>query len=167
MTSTGNRLIGKITALQFRLMDKMRDRAAFDVATEEPTGHDFTGFQEVRQCVLVTYKRSGEPVPSPINHGVADGKLYVRTDASSFKVKRLRRNPNVVLVPSGFRGKPTGPGVAATGRILPASETARAEATIAANWSVPMRVFERGIDHASGLFDLPMAYLEFTPTVRT
>ncbi len=167
MTSTGNRLIGKITALQFRLMDRMRDRRAFEVATQEPTGHDFSGFQHVRQCVLVTYKRSGEPVPSPINHGVAAGKLYVRTDAASFKVKRLRRNPSVVLVPSGFRGKPTGPGVAATGRILPDSETAHADAVIASNWSVGMRVLERGIERASNRFDLPMAYLEFTPTDRT
>ncbi len=167
MTSTGTRLINKITALQFRLMDKMRDRRAFEVAAQKPTGHDFTGFHEVRQCVLVTYKRSGEPVPSPINHGVADGKLYARTDANSFKVKRVRRNPNIVVVPSNFRGKPAGPGVAATARILPPSETAHAEAAIAANWSMPMRVLERGIDHASSLFDLPMAYLEFTPTDRT
>lgn len=68
----------RMSALMFRGMDKMRHRGAFDVGT--PTGTDFTGFDTTRQIVLVTFKRSGEAMPTPINYGVADGKLYVRTD---------------------------------------------------------------------------------------
>lgn len=163
MAGADNRLIGKITALQYRLMDKMRDRQAFVAAAQTPTGQDFVGFAQVRQCLLVTFKRSGEPVPSPLNHGVCGGKLYVRTEASSFKVKRLRHNPNVVVVPSGFRGTPTGPGVAATARILPDADIAHADAVIAANWSLGMKLVERTLDQASKRFDLPVVYIEFTP----
>ncbi|MUL46632.1 hypothetical protein FZI85_11015 [Mycobacterium sp. CBMA293] len=84
--------------LMFRGMDMLRHREAFDIGA--PTGSDFSGFDRARQIVLVTFKRSGEAMPSPINHGLADGKLYVRTDASTGKVKRLRNNPRVVVVPS-------------------------------------------------------------------
>ena len=80
--------VSAMSKLMFRGMDKLRHREAFDIG--EPTATDFAGFDRARQIVLVTFKRSGEAMPSPINHGVADGKLYVRTDASTGKVKRLR-----------------------------------------------------------------------------
>ncbi len=81
--------------LMFRGMDMMRHRSAFDVGAATPQGKDFTRFDKTRQILLVTFKRSGEAMPSPINHGVADGKIYVRTDASTGKVKRINNNPRV------------------------------------------------------------------------
>lgn len=149
--------------LFFRGMDRIRHRGAFDAAAMAPTGHDFTGFERVRQIVLVTFKRSGEAMPSPINHGVADGKLYVRTDATTGKVKRLRNNPHVVVVPCTLRGKPKGEAVSGIARILPEAEHAHAERAIAANWSLPMRVFERGLDKGSAAFGIPIVYIEITP----
>lgn len=153
----------KISKLMFRGMDKMRHRDAFDISAMTPQGDDFTGFDKTRQIVLVTFKRSGEPVPSPINHGVADGKIYVRTDPSTGKVKRIRNNPNVVVVPSGLRGKPKGQAVAGIARILPEPEHAHAEQTIAANWSLPMKVFERSLDKGSAAMGVSTAYIEITP----
>ncbi|CQD05704.1 pyridoxamine 5'-phosphate oxidase [Mycolicibacterium conceptionense] len=113
--------------------------------------------------MLVTFKKSGEAMPSPINHGVADGKLYVRTDPSSGKVKRIRNNPKVLVVASNLRGKPTGPVVAGVARILSETERAHADAVIAANWSAPMKLFERSLDYGSQLAGIPTAYLEITP----
>lgn len=154
----------KVSKLLFRGIDKMRHRAAFEVGSTTPTARDFTGFQNTHQIVLVTFKRSGEAMPSPINHGIADGKLYVRTDASTGKVKRLRNNPRVVVVPSSFRGKPRGHAVAGVARILPASEHAYADKVIAANWSAAMKAFERTIDIGSEAFGIPTAYIEIVPT---
>lgn len=151
----------KMSKLMNRGMDKMRHRDAFNVGT--PTGVDFTGFDKTRQIVLVTFKRSGEAMPSPINHGVADGKVYVRTDASTGKLKRLRNNPHVVVVPCNLRGKPKGHTVAGVARILPEAEHANAEQAIAANWSLPMKVLERGLDKGSEAFGVDMAYIEITP----
>ena len=108
--------------MMFRGMDKMRHRDAFDIGPA--TGTTFAGFENYRQIVLVTFKKSGEPMPSPINHGVADGKLYVRTDPSTGKVKRIRNNPKVLVVASNLRGKPSGPVVAGVARILPEAEHA-------------------------------------------
>jgi PPOX class probable F420-dependent enzyme len=154
----------KMSALMFRGMDKMRHRGSFDVGAMNPEGKDFTGFDKTRQIVLVTFKRSGEAMPSPINHGVADGKIYVRTDASTGKVKRIRNNPRVVVAPSNLRGKPKGPAVAGVARILPESEHAHANKVIAANWSMPMKALERSLDKSSGALGIPMAYIEITPT---
>lgn len=159
-TDPGN-LGQTFSKVMFRGMDKMRHRDAFDIGA--PTGTDFTGFDRYRQIVLVTYKRSGEAVPSPINHGVADGKLYVRTDASTGKVKRIRNNPDVLVVASSLRGKPRGPVVAGVARILAETEHAHADAIIAANWSLPMKVFERGLDKGSQTMGVPMAFIEITP----
>lgn len=52
--------------LMFRGMDTLRHREAFDIG--EPTASDLTGFDRARQIVLVTFKRSAEAMPSPINH---------------------------------------------------------------------------------------------------
>jgi uncharacterized protein len=151
--------------LMFRGMDKMRHRSAFAALT--PQGKDFTGFDKTRQILLVTFKRSGEAMPSPINHGVADGKIYVRTDGSTGKVKRIKNNPRVVVVPSSLRGKPIGEAVAGTARILPESEHAHAYKVIAANWSLPMKMFERSLDKGSAAFGIPTTYIEITPAQET
>ncbi|MGV9799089.1 PPOX class F420-dependent oxidoreductase [Mycobacterium sp. NPDC003449] len=147
--------------VMFRGMDKLRHRDAFGIG--EPTGTDFTGFDRYRQIVLVTFKKSGEAVPSPVNHGVADGRLYVRTDASRAKVKRIRNNPDVLVVGSNLRGRPSGPVVAGVARILPETEHAHADAVIAANWSLPMKVLERGLDRGAAVTGQVVAYLEITP----
>jgi PPOX class probable F420-dependent enzyme len=149
--------------LMFRGMDMMRHRSAFDVGAATPQGKDFTGFDKTRQILLVTFKRSGEAMPSPINHGVADGKIYVRTDASTGKVKRINNNPRVVVVPSSLRGKPKGQAVAGKARILPESEHAHAYKVIAANWSLPMKLFERTLDKGSAALSIPTTYIEIEP----
>lgn len=152
--------IDTIAKWMFRGMDRIRHKEAFDVSAQVPVAHDFSGFANLRQCLLVTYKRSGEPMPSPINFGMADGKIYVRAEVNMGKLKRIRNNPHVVLVPCSFRGKPRGPAVSATARLLPESEVAHADSILAGNWSFPMKIFERSVEAG---FDLPILYVEFTP----
>lgn len=153
----------RFTALMFRGMDRMRHRGAFDVAAMTPGGSSFIGFDKTRQIVLVTFKRAGEAMPSPIYHGVADGKIYVRTDASTGKVKRLRNDPRVVVVPCSLRGKPKGQAVAGLARILPEDEQPHADRVIAANWSAWVKVFERGLVRTYEALGIPAAYIEITP----
>ena len=57
---------------------------------------------------LETYKKSGEAVRSPVWVVEDSGTVYVRTDPTSWKAKRIRRNQRVRLAPSDMRGKPTG-----------------------------------------------------------
>ncbi|WP_225726380.1 MULTISPECIES: PPOX class F420-dependent oxidoreductase [unclassified Nocardia] len=153
----------RIARATYRLTDLIRNRRAFDVADYPPTGRDFAGFGWTRQCLLITFRRSGAAMPSPMNFGIADGKIYMRTELGSAKVRRLRADSRAVLVPCDFRGKPKGEPVAALGRLLPDAEVATADAVIAANWSASMRMVERGLERASEQLDMPLAYLEFTP----
>ena len=158
-----DRFAERMIRLMFRGMDKMRHRGAFDVAAMTPSRSSFTGFDKTRQIVLVTFKRAGEAMPSPIYHGVADGKIYVRTDASTGKVKRLRNDPQVVVVPCSLRGKPKGQAVAGLARILPQDEHQKADRVIAANWSPWVKLFERSLVKAYDALDIPAAYIEITP----
>jgi len=57
---------------------------------------------------LETYRRKGEPVRTPVWFLEENGVLYVHTDDSTGKVKRIRQNPKVRVAPSHFRGKPKG-----------------------------------------------------------
>lgn len=55
---------------------------------------------------LETYRRNGEPVRTPVWFLEENGTLYVHTDDSTGKVKRIKRNPKVRVAPSHFMGKP-------------------------------------------------------------
>jgi len=74
---------------------------------------------------LVTYRRSGAPVHTPVWFAEHDSRLYVMTRSDSGKAKRIRNNPRVEVAPSNIRGKRTGPGIAATARVAADSDFAR------------------------------------------
>ena len=76
---------------------------------------------------LTTYRKSGEPVPTPVWFALADGHVYVFTDLESGKVKRIRNDPRVTLAPSGFRGHPRGKSVQAEARVMNGAEHERAD----------------------------------------
>jgi PPOX class probable F420-dependent enzyme len=79
---------------------------------------------------LTTFRKSGAGVATPVWFGEGDGKLYVMTRGDMGKAKRIRNNPHVRVAPCTMRGTVTGAEVAATARILPAEEHARARQTI-------------------------------------
>jgi uncharacterized protein len=79
---------------------------------------------------LTTYRKSGAGVATPVWFGEDDGKLYVMTRSDMGKTKRIRNNPQVSVAPCTMRGTVTGAEIAATARILPAEEHARARETI-------------------------------------
>jgi len=149
--------IERLTAIENRFLDRMRSPAAGRVATDDATGSigDFTGRKYV---VLVTYKRDGTAVPSPLWFAVHDGKLYTHT--AGWKVKRIRNNPKVRVAPSSFRGRPLGPPIDAVARIVDdAGEQAVAERAIQANYGWQRTVYYRlfgGQDHMG-------SYVEITP----
>ena len=65
-----------------------------------------TRFEGEKVISLETYRRSGEPVRTPVWFLEEGGVIYVHTDDSTGKVKRIGRNPRVKIAPSHFRGKP-------------------------------------------------------------
>jgi uncharacterized protein len=74
---------------------------------------------------LETFKRSGHGVRTPVWF-VQDGPtLFVRTGATSGKVKRIRNNSRVRLVPSDAQGNPRGDWMEAGARLVEGEEAQR------------------------------------------
>ena len=83
-----------------------------------------------KYILLITFRKSGTPVATPVWFGEEWNKLYVMTIAKSGKFKRIWNNPSVKVAPCTIRGKATGPEFAATARILPPLDHKRARRTI-------------------------------------
>jgi PPOX class probable F420-dependent enzyme len=79
---------------------------------------------------LVTFRKSGARVATPVWFGEDGDRLYVMTRSDMGKTKRIRNNPQVRVAPSTIRGKVTGAEFPATVRILPTEEHAHARAAI-------------------------------------
>ena len=111
-----------------------------------------------KYALLVTYKRSGESVATPVWFGVDDACLfYCRTGKLATKVKRIRNDPRVKIAPCTVRGAPKGPFAQGTARVLPEAEEERAERAIQSNYGTFRKIYEG----SAGSMDA--YYLEVTP----
>lgn len=79
---------------------------------------------------LTTFRKNGIGVATPIWFGEENGKLYVMTRSDMGKMKRIRNNPQVKVAPCTIWGRVTGAEFAATARVLPPEEHARARQTV-------------------------------------
>jgi hypothetical protein len=94
------------------------------------SAEDLVRFADQRTVLLTTYRRDGRGVGTPVNLAVDNGRAYVRTYESAWKLKRIRNNPIVQIAPSTARGKPTGPALRASARIISGEEAERARRAI-------------------------------------
>jgi len=67
---------------------------------------------------LTTCRKSGKPVATPVWFVEKEGKICVWTQSNSGKVKRLRNNSNVTVVPCTMRGKVIGATVEGIARFV-------------------------------------------------
>jgi PPOX class probable F420-dependent enzyme len=153
----------RFTDLAYSVMDRTRHPQAVEAARGGATAVDFAALRGARQALVVTFKRSGDPVPTPVNHGLsADGRLYFRSEPNAAKVRRIHREPRVLVGPCSLRGKPRGPLAEASARVLDPAESEHAAAIVSANWSRAMLPTERALD---GL-GVPMVYVELAPATH-
>jgi PPOX class probable F420-dependent enzyme len=75
--------------------------------------------------LLTTFRRDGTPVPTPVWVGRDGDELIVWTSTNTGKVKRLRNSGEVELSECDIRGRPRGPVVKGTARILDAEGSDR------------------------------------------
>ena len=126
---------------------------------EQPRQGSIGEIARFKRSLLVTYRRDGTPVPTPVWAAASDGALYVRSERAAGKVKRLRRDPRMLVAPCTIRGKPLGAPLEASGRILDPSEEPPAERVLAARYGLGRELFERTVD----LMRVDMCYLQITP----
>jgi len=79
-------------------------------------------FSAQRYVNLETYRKSGQGVRTPLWFIEQQGVLYMRTPAQSAKVKRIRNNPHVRIVPSDMRGNPKGVWIDGEATLIEAAE---------------------------------------------
>jgi PPOX class probable F420-dependent enzyme len=150
----------RLVKLTDRFYDRMRHPDAQQAARQEATARGFDALRGYKYCLLVSFRRSGEPVPTPVWFGLdGEGRVYVRSEGDAGKVKRIQAGTRVLVGPATARGKPVGPLAEGTARVLPADEEARAERVLQANYGLGRRVYES----FSGPLGVETVYLEVTP----
>jgi PPOX class probable F420-dependent enzyme len=75
---------------------------------------------------IETYRKSGQPVRTPVWFAESGGILYVRTSDDTGKYKRIRNDSSVQVAPCGMRGNVKGEWVKAEARIVSDDEKERA-----------------------------------------
>ena len=77
-------------------------------------------FAKERYISLTTFKRDGTPISTPVWVATDDGRrLLVLSGVKTWKVRRLRRDPNHLVAASNYRGKERGGRLPARARLIP------------------------------------------------
>lgn len=76
-------------------------------------------------ALLTTFRRSGQPVATPVSIAVDNDRAYFATAADSGKATRLASNDAVTIAPCTIGGTATGPTIAATARPFDDTDRAR------------------------------------------
>jgi PPOX class probable F420-dependent enzyme len=116
-----------------------------------------TGLADTKFVLLTTYRKNGTPVATPVCHVVYDGLVHIVTLESTWKAKRMRRNPRVLLASCDMRGNNAGTVFSGEARILSQEEIRQSPVfkelrsvgvgfrrSAGAHWIVkPIQLFER------------------------
>jgi PPOX class probable F420-dependent enzyme len=142
----------------YGFLGRIRHPGAESVTTGRGAAEDL--LRGHKNCLVVTYRRTGEAMPTPVWFGLGeDGRVYFRTEERVGKVKRIRANDRVLVGPCDSRGKPLAPAVEGRARILPPGEEARAESAIQANFGLGRRLYKAVVGSSGSKF----VYVEVTP----
>jgi PPOX class probable F420-dependent enzyme len=153
-------LAHRLSRRQDRLLDRLRDHRAAEAADLPGTADTFETLIDEQYALVVTFRRLGEPVPTPVWFGLHRGLLYVESLADAGKVRRLRHDPHVRVAPCTIRGRRTGPFTEGVGRILAAAEEKAAEAALDRHYGLRRRLYV-GLGTRLGV---KTVFLELTPT---
>jgi uncharacterized protein len=150
----------RLADASYRLYDRMRHRTAFEAASASGVAADFAGFEGKRYAVLVTFRKDGTPVPTPVWFALlGDGIFVTCTDRRTAKVRRIRRNARVRVFPSDPRGKPLGPVVDGAARLVDGGDDGRrAEDALDRKYGRARRIYERVMTRPQD-----MLYVEVLP----
>jgi hypothetical protein len=86
--------------------------------------------------LLSTFRGDGSAVGSPVWAAAESGRLFVWTEADSFKVKRIRRNPAVMVQPCTHGGITRGVAVRGRAEILDDAGTAHVRRLLTRKYGV-------------------------------
>jgi PPOX class probable F420-dependent enzyme len=158
-TAPPSGLLRRFLDLQYRFYDRARHRSAGAVAAAPGRRGPFDELGESGYLLLVTFKRDGTPVPTPVLFTLDEGKVYVRGEARKAKMQRIRNNPHVRIARCNPRGKPKGTVYEGRARILEPEEEQRAHDLLWSGYSPAMKVYE-GV---ANRLPVELTYIEIEP----
>ena len=68
------------------------------------SGDKLSQFAGKKYISIETYRKTGDPVRTPVWFVEENGELFVRTDSDTGKMKRIRNNPRVRVAVCNIRG---------------------------------------------------------------
>lgn len=119
---------------------------------------------------VTSYRRDGSAVATPVWFVEDRGRLLVTTGADSYKARRIRRNPAVMVAPCNARGALRGEPIPARAEFLPESEHARVDDLMGRKYRVdrvlvlPIYRLAMRLRGRQGTHQGAGAYLAITPT---
>ncbi len=110
---------------------------------------------------LTTYRKSGQPVPTPVWFVAEGSKLYLLTLGDAGKVKRIRNQPQVMVAPCKANGEVLGEAVAGMARVLDADSGQHANRLLTRKYGVFKRLFDL-VHRVTGRY-ATRVYIEIVP----
>lgn len=105
-----------------------------------------------RVALVTTYRRDGRGVGTPVGLRIADDRAFFTTRSKTWKVRRIARNPRVLVAACTRRGRVLGESVECTAHLVEAGDHTSFQARF---WVLVYRVVYR---------DTPLRY-ELRPVV--
>lgn len=106
----------------------------------------FDHLEKERFISLMTFRRSGEGVATPVWFALDGSQIVVGTFGNSGKAKRLRHTEKVEIAPCNFRGLVRGPYVAGVASFLDPTEAILASAALSDKYGWQWDMFSRKVD---------------------
>ena len=89
---------------------------------------------------LESFRKNGEGVKTPLWFAESEGLLYVYSLTSAAKVRRVRNNPRVRVVPCNFRGSVKGEWLDATATLLDGAADSKAHDLLTRKYWLAKRI---------------------------
>lgn len=113
---------------------------------------------------LTTFRKNGQPVPTPVWFAREGDKLYVYSEANAGKIKRIGHTPGVTVAPCNMRGELRGEAVNGVARVLTdPAERKQADDALTRKYGLQKR-FLLFVNRLFGSTDAQRAYIEIVPS---
>jgi PPOX class probable F420-dependent enzyme len=126
----------------------------------------FESLAKHKYCELVSFRRTGTPVSTPVWFALDGERLYFKTDDPSGKVRRIHRDPHVQVAPCSLRGRRLAPALPGTARILAPDEEGVAEHILRERYGPVRRLFGLLVEPILRRRGLRAVYLEVVPVAE-
>ena len=98
---------------------------------------EFTGKKHIS---IESYRKTGDPVRTPVWFVEENGELFVRTDSDTGKIKRIRNNPRVRVASCNMRGTVKGSWVEGEARVMEPESSEHVFSLLKKKYGMPYRI---------------------------